>query len=119
MYDAQVFTASYVVKEPNPLSVVPVHQDWSFVDDEGEYCSTTCWIPLMDVNEENGALGIVTGSNNYYDVIRASPSPQTPHALADHYFTTFPYIKMVNMKAGEAIVFNNKTFHASPPNNSK
>ncbi|MBP6516510.1 MAG: phytanoyl-CoA dioxygenase family protein, partial [Chitinophagales bacterium] len=102
MYDAQVFTASYVVKEPNPLSVVPVHQDWSFVDDEGEYCSTTCWIPLMDVNEENGALGIVTGSNNYYDVIRASPSPQTPHALADHYFTTFPYIKMVNMKAGEA-----------------
>jgi ectoine hydroxylase-related dioxygenase (phytanoyl-CoA dioxygenase family) len=79
MYDAQVFTASYVVKEPNPLSVVPVHQDWSFVDDEGEYCSTTCWIPLMDVNEENGALGIVTGSNNYYDVIRASPSPQTPH----------------------------------------
>lgn len=119
MYDAQVFTASYVVKEPNPLSVVPVHQDWSFVDDEGEYCSTTCWIPLMDVNEENGALGIIRGSNNYYDVHRASPSPQTPHALADHYFTTFPYIKMVNMKAGEAIVFNNKTFHASPPNNSK
>jgi ectoine hydroxylase-related dioxygenase (phytanoyl-CoA dioxygenase family) len=118
MYDAQVFTASYVVKEPNPLSVVPVHQDWSFVDNEGEYCSTTCWIPLMDVNEENGALGIIRGSNNYCDAHRASPSPQTPHALAAHYFTTFPYIKMVNMKAGEAIVFNNKTFHASPPNNS-
>ncbi|MCS6819275.1 MAG: phytanoyl-CoA dioxygenase family protein, partial [Chitinophagales bacterium] len=42
--DIQLFTASFVVKEPNPMGVVPPHQDWTFVEDEESFCSVTCWI---------------------------------------------------------------------------
>ncbi len=116
LYDTQVFTASFVVKEPNPRGVVPPHQDWSFVEDEVAHCSLTCWIPLQDVNMENGCMGVVKGSNRYFQSIRPSPSPQVATPLKKHMFTIFPYVQLLEMKAGEALFFDNRTFHASPPN---
>jgi hypothetical protein len=31
-------------------------------------------------------------------------------------FSLFPYFDLIPMKAGEALIFDNRTFHASPPN---
>jgi ectoine hydroxylase-related dioxygenase (phytanoyl-CoA dioxygenase family) len=118
LVDTQLFTASFVVKEPNPQGVVPPHQDWSFVDDEESYCSVTCWIPLQDVNMENGCIGLIRGSHNFFDTFRASPSPQVDTPLKEHMYTIFPFLELIEMKAGEALFFNNKTIHASPPNNT-
>ncbi len=117
--DAQIFTASFVIKEPNPKGVVPPHQDWTFVEDEQKHCSVTCWIPLEDVNVENGCIGLLKGSHKYFDHVRPSPSPQAPSPLYEHMSTIFPYLKLVEIKAGEALFFNNKTIHASPPNTTK
>ncbi len=114
--DVQVFTASYVVKDPNPQGVVPPHQDWSFVEDEKKHCSVTCWIPLQDVKLENGCLGVIKGSNRFFQGKRPSPSPQVDTPLKKHMYTIFPYLELQEMKAGEAIIFDNRTFHASPPN---
>ncbi len=116
--NAKPFVGSFVIKEPNPMGVVPVHQDWSFVEDEEQHCSVTCWIPLVDVTLENGALGIVRGSHNFFSSYRPSPSPQVPSPISEHMFTIFPYLKLVEMKAGEALIFDNRTFHGSPPNSS-
>src|SRR5690606_28742754 len=116
--NAQVFTCSYVVKEPNPQGVVPAHQDWTFVADETQHCSVTVWIPLVDVNMDNGALGAIKGSHLFSDYHRPSPSPEVPNPLGDAMFSIFPYFDIIELKAGEALVFNNKTFHASPPNTS-
>lgn len=116
LVDTQLFTASYVIKEPNPQGVVPPHQDWSFVEDEENYCSVTCWIPLQDVNMENGCMGVIKGSHHFFDAFRASPSPQVGTPLKEHMFTIFPFLQLIEMKAGEALIFNNKTIHASPPN---
>jgi len=115
------FVASFVVKDPNPKGVVPAHQDWSFVDNEEEgYCSVTCWITLVDTNLDNGAMGVIKGSNNIMESYkRASPSPQTPIPLGEHMFTIFPYLKTLEMKAGEVLMFDNRTFHASPPNTTQ
>ena len=113
--DFQLFTASFVVKEPGLQNVVPPHQDWTFVD-ESQYTSVTVWIPLQDVDSENGALGFIKGSHRFFDYPRCSPSPQSPAPLADHYVTLFPYISVIEMKAGEALIFSNKLIHASPPN---
>ena len=104
--------------EKNPLGVVPVHQDWSFVDHVEVYCSVTCWSPLVDVNLDNGALGIMRGSHNFLASYRPSPSPQVPSPIAEHMFTIFPYLQLVEMKAGEVMIFDNRTFHGSPPNAS-
>jgi ectoine hydroxylase-related dioxygenase (phytanoyl-CoA dioxygenase family) len=114
--DAKPFVGSFVIKEPNPKSVVPVHQDWSFVEDEERYCTVTCWIPLVDVNIDNGALGVIKGSHNYFKNFRPSPSPQVPSPISEHMFAIFPYLHLVEMKAGEALIFDNRTFHGSPPN---
>jgi ectoine hydroxylase-related dioxygenase (phytanoyl-CoA dioxygenase family) len=115
--DVQFFTASYVIKEPNnPRSVVPPHQDWSFVEDEQQHCSVTCWITLQDVNMENGCMGVIKGSNKFFDNVRPSPSPQAATPLKNHMFNIFPFLELIEMKAGEALIFDNRTIHASPPN---
>jgi len=111
----QAFTASYVIKDAGLQNIVPPHQDWSFVD-ETEFVSATVWVALMDVNKNNGALGIIRGSHKIFNDARSSPSPQSKSILSDHVFTLFPFVEVIDMKAGEALIFNNKTIHASPPN---
>lgn len=111
----KIFTSSYVIKEPGKKNIVPPHQDWSFVDEKENY-SATCWIPLVDVKEENGALGVIRGSHKLFAHPRSSPSPQSKSPLADHIFTLFPYVDIINMKAGECLIFDNRLIHASPPN---
>jgi hypothetical protein len=73
-------------------------------------------VPLVDVNEENGALGVIKGSHKLFDHYRSSPSPQSKSPLTDHIFTLFPYVDVIEMKAGEVLVFDNRLIHASPPN---
>lgn len=111
----KIFTSSYTVKEIGNKFIVPPHQDWTFVD-EAQYSSATLWIPLQDVSEKNGALGVIKGSHNLFNHHRSSPSPHSRSPLTDHIFTLFPFIKIIDMKAGEALIFNNKLIHASPPN---
>jgi ectoine hydroxylase-related dioxygenase (phytanoyl-CoA dioxygenase family) len=116
LLNTKAFVGSFVIKEPNPKSVVPVHQDWSFVEDEEQHCSATCWISLVDVNIDNGALGVIKGSHHYFKNFRPSPSPQVPSPISEHMFAIFPYLQLIEMKAGEALIFDNRTFHGSPPN---
>jgi len=114
--NAKAYVGSFVIKEPNPVSVVPVHQDWTFVEDEDRFCSVTCWVPLVDTTMDSGALGVIRGSHKFFTNYRPSPAPQVPSPISEHMFTIFPYLKIVEMKAGEALVFDNRTFHGSPPN---
>jgi ectoine hydroxylase-related dioxygenase (phytanoyl-CoA dioxygenase family) len=114
--DAKVIAGSFVVKEKNPQGVVPPHQDWSFVEKEGENCSVTCWIPLVPTNMKNGFMGVIKGSHLMLDNKRPSPSPQVPTPLMNHLFSIFPYLEMYEMQPGEALIFDHRTFHASTPN---
>lgn len=114
--NAKAFVGSFVIKEPNPGSIVPVHQDWSFVENEQKHASLTCWVSLVDTNIDNGALGVIKGSQHFFSNYRPSPSPQVPSPLSEHMFTLFPYLQIIEMKAGEVLIFDNRTFHGSPPN---
>lgn len=117
--DFKPFVASFVMKEVNPRGVVPAHQDWSFVDREDEgYSSITCWIALVDTNIDNGGMGVIRGSHKFMQNHRPSPSPQCPVPLSEHMFSIFPYLHTIDVKAGEVLMFDNRTFHASPPNTS-
>ncbi len=110
-----MFTASFVTKGYDPQGVVPPHQDWTFVD-EAEYWSATIWCPLVDVDFDNGALGVIKGSHRLYDHVRPSPSPRYEPPFRDQLSLIFPFLTLIPLKAGQAIVFNNKTIHGSPPN---
>ena len=117
--NAQAHTCSFVVKEFHNQGIVPAHQDWTFVENEQEHCSISFWIPLIDVNVDNGALGVIKGSHHFSDYLRPSPSPEVINPLGDAMFSLFPYFDIIDMKAGEVLAFNNKTFHASPPNTTQ
>lgn len=112
---AQIFVASYVVKEPGPRGIVPPHQDWTFVD-ERRFVSCTVWIPLARTTVDNGALGVIAGSHRLFDHHRASPSPQCPTPIGELMFQIFPYLAIKEMEPGQALIFNNRTLHGSPPN---
>jgi ubiquinone/menaquinone biosynthesis C-methylase UbiE len=116
LHEAQVVTASFVVKKSDPRGVVPPHQDWTFVD-ETRYRSFNVWTPLVDVDIDNGALGVIHGSYRFFgNHLRASPSPQCKSVISDHLQTLFPFLDVKPLRAGEAIIFDNATIHGSPPN---
>ena len=115
--DFKPYVASYVNKFPSDTSWVPLHQDWSFVDDEDQgFQSVTCWTALVDTTIENGCMTIVPKSHKILRNHRPSPSPQTPAPLGPLMFELFPYSKPICMKAGQTLFFDNRTFHASGPN---
>ena len=115
---AQIFVASYVVKEPGPRGIVPPHQDWTFVDEQ-RFASCTVWIALCRTTVDNGALGVIQGSHRLFDHHRASPSPQCPTPIGELMFQIFPYLAIKEMEPGQALIFNNRTLHGSPPNLSE
>lgn len=115
----KLFIASYLSKDPNEKGVILPHQDWTFVEDEENNYSFTCWIPLVDVNEENGCMGIIKGTQNVFNYIRPAPASKVINPLQDHLYTLIPYLELMPMKAGELLIFNNKVFHASLPNLSE
>lgn len=112
----KIFTTSFVVKEANPVSVVPPHQDWSFTDEDEGFVSATVWTALVDTDMMNGAMGVIVGSHKFFNYHRPSPAPHFRTPIDPHVFSIFPYLKLIPMKAGQALIFNNKTIHASPPN---
>lgn len=115
--DYRIFTASFVSKDRNPMGVVPPHQDWTFVD-ENRYWSATVWCPLVGVGAANGGLGLIKGSHLLYEHVRPSPSPQYYPPFSHQLHSLFPYLAIQEIEAGQAIVFNNRTLHGSPPNTS-
>ncbi|MBK7503751.1 MAG: phytanoyl-CoA dioxygenase family protein [Bacteroidetes bacterium] len=59
--DYKYISPRFAVKEPNSNSLIPPHQDWTFVD-ESKFQSYNLWIALVDINETNGTLGFLKGS---------------------------------------------------------
>lgn len=112
----QAFIATYLGKESNKQGIVLPHQDWTFVEDESINYSFSCWIPLVDVNLQNGCMGFIKGTQNIFKGIRASPASKIVSPLSTHLFSLLPFLNLIEMKAGELLIFNNKVFHASLPN---
>ncbi len=114
--DPSFFYGSFIIKYPNNNLVVKPHQDGTFIDDELSNNSFTCWIPLVDVDINNGCIGLIKGSNKILTNIRPLPSPYVYRPLDKFAASLLPYFELIPMKAGECLIFDNKTFHISPPN---
>ena len=91
-----------------------MHQDFSFVDQTVER-GVHVWIPLVDVNHENGCLKVSPGSHRLINHIAGPGGLPNPYdAVLDeldrHCTVSLP------MKAGEAIFFDERLMHGSEPN---
>jgi hypothetical protein len=116
LYEYRPVVGNYVVKEQDrDDSAVPVHQDWTFVD-ETRMESLNVWCPLVDTTPQNGRLHLFKGSHRLLNVVRGPffPNPYVSNAklIARNYLTELA------LRAGEAVIYAHSLVHASPPNHS-
>jgi ectoine hydroxylase-related dioxygenase (phytanoyl-CoA dioxygenase family) len=113
LVDYKILFGAILVKPPGKGNVL-LHRDWVFTDDFNDV-NITFWCPLVDVDETNGSLQMVAGSH------RLVPNIECPHT--EPFYSRFAdSLKQqstpLQLKAGEAVVFDTSIFHWSPPNNS-
>ncbi|MFN8396217.1 MAG: phytanoyl-CoA dioxygenase family protein [Bacteroidia bacterium] len=113
--DYKTVLHGFIVKVPGPKSGFLIHQDTTGLD-EFKFSSLSVWVPLWDIDRENGALCMVRRSHKmgfpYRGISFAFPFDKI-------HGTVKRYLEPVFMQAGEAIIFDQRTFHASLPNRSE
>ncbi|HEX8456049.1 MAG TPA: phytanoyl-CoA dioxygenase family protein [Pyrinomonadaceae bacterium] len=115
LHEYKIILASYAVKLPQTeYSRVGLHQDFSFVD-ERAHIGLSIWCPLVEVNQENGWLGVVRGSQAFNSNLREAcqlPYPELVPVIEEKYLTRLP------MRPGHVLFMDNRVFHGSPANRS-
>ena len=109
----QPIFSNFMVKNPSSKSIMPLHADWTYVD-ENTFRSFACWIPLVDTTFENGALGIVPNSHLFPINWRGPRIPSPFHAFNEYIIQN--YGKVIPMKKGQCVVYDHRLLHFSPPN---
>jgi hypothetical protein len=106
----------FIVKPSGAGSSIALHQDPPPVD-ETSHWAVKLWIPLEDVTREHGALWYLPRSHRFPNPVRGLgvlwPDLRSVAEKA------VPWMRVCEMKAGEAIVFYHRLFHGSPPNLSQ
>lgn len=112
--DHHVLSTGALVKWRGPDSLISAHQDWTFVD-ETRFRTLSLWLPLCDVDEENGALAVLPESHRVLSPMRMSPDK--PSWYVDPVARVDPHsLLLVPMRAGDCLVFDHGLLHSSPPN---
>jgi hypothetical protein len=106
-------TGGFLLKPPGAAEL-GMHRDWSMTSNADDV-ALNCWCALGDVDERNGCLKVVPGS---YALVPNIEAPgQRPffagyrEALKEHSVT-------VPLRAGEAVIFDNRTLHGSGANST-
>lgn len=107
---------NFMVKEPGEGSIMPLHTDWTYVD-ESKFRSLALWVPLIDTRPQNGALGVVAGSHLLPAGIRGPKIPHPFHPFNERIIEHFG--ELIPMKAGEGLIYDHRLMHYSPPNLSE
>lgn len=92
---------------------VAIHQNPSFVE-EPQYKSVSVWIPLVDVNKNNGTVGVLPGSHDVFDTMRAANMPDVFDKVASELQNQ--YFEPLVLKKGEAAILDDSMIHWSYPN---
>lgn len=107
--------ANFMVKEAGGGNPMPLHADWTYVD-ETKASSFAMWIPLVDTDYENGCIGVVPYSHELSDNIRGPRILQWEFPANEKLIAEMG--ELIPMRAGQALIYNHRTLHYSPPNNS-
>lgn len=106
--------AGLLIKSGDERSMIHPHQDWNMVD-ERFYRSCNIWVPAIDTNRDNGAFCVMPRTHNLFLSYRGPNIDLQCRKI-------FPFLwencVCIELKAGEAIVFDNRVFHGSDKNES-
>lgn len=101
--------------------IVPWHQDKSYWPDANANPVITVWIPLVDSTHENGCLHLIPRTHKKRVVAheKETYSGTGYEGLPDGYIQKHKKeIIALPMKAGSAVLFNDRLIHSSTANNS-
>jgi len=102
---------------------VPWHQDKSYWPDASANPVITVWIPLVDATLENGCLRVIPGTHqkrvaaHRAETYTGTAYTELPPEVIEEYARRRP-IETLPVRAGTAILFNDRLIHGSTPNNS-
>lgn len=102
----------FVVKTAGDNGHCPIHQDVADID-ETKYSSINIWIPLQPITPVNGALQIVPRSQHIFVPYRAATIDPLTKDIED---IIQPYFMPLYFELGQALFFDARMFHYSPPN---
>lgn len=105
--------ANFMVKETGNNSVMPLHADWTYVD-EKQFQSLGIWSPLIDTNEQNGMLGVVPSSHKL-KMNNRGPKIISPFLQNNDYIIN-NYGKLLKVDAGSVVIYDHRLLHYSPAN---
>lgn len=112
----QAVNANFMVKPSGSENTTcQLHQDWTYVDEE-KYLALNIWVPLVDLNIENGAMHFIRGSHLFDKRVRGRNIYWPYFDRQDHLISNMS--EPVVLQKGEPVIFIGKTFHYSPPNTS-
>lgn len=115
MCNTTFWPGAFLIKPTGEESEFKAHQDWTFVDEE-KFVSGNVWVPLCDVNIHNGCLSVIESSQ--YSNIRSIRSQTIPDFFHTNREVIKPFLKPINLKAGQALIFNHSLIHHSYSNTS-
>lgn len=108
----ELLGGAFISKAPGEKGILPLHQDWNLVD-EKKARSYNLWIPLVDVNEENGAMRLLVGSHTKQETFRGPNVPPVLYPISNE---VDRHMVSLNMKQGEAVLYDHALWHSSPEN---
>ena len=114
------WTGSYVTRlklPQNKGTVFPWHQDSQYYGQATQHLHVvSLWVPLVEVNEDNGCLYIIPGSHNWSLLKGQREEGNKVHTLEEVEQRGTPVA--LPMKKGDILLFSNLTCHASKLNTS-
>lgn len=111
--DYKLVMANFMIKKNNNQSSLGLHQDWTFTE-EKKFKSLNIWIPLVDITSNNGPLTFIKHSNKIDNSIRGKNIEQMFEQGVSILEKNFK--KSFLTKTGDALIFDTRMIHFSPPN---
>jgi hypothetical protein len=113
--DHRLLGGSYIVKQAGGKDVLQPHQDWNIVD-ESNYRSYNIWVPLVNLDQENGTILVMPNSHTWHRGYRHASIPCYYGNVHD---ILLEYMVPLYLKAGEALIYDHSLLHASQSNRSE
>lgn len=105
-------TGAFQIKPPSKVSELNPHQDAPVIDETKEN-GLFVWIPLCDIDEQNGAIMILQGSHLWNNYQR---SLNVPWIFEKHTKLLWKQMIPLFVNKGDIIVWDTALIHASLPN---
>ncbi len=112
--DYKTVINSFIIKHPGPKSEFNLHQDSTGLN-EWKYSPLSFWMPMQDTTIENGCMWVIPGSQKLFSPYRGISF----NTLFDEQNDLLqPYLIPVEVKKGQALLFDNRIVHLSGENKS-